>query len=463
MSQTPYLPEPSYLHRALSTLGSAPDPDTLLKGLASTLYHINRQQPIALYRLHDAKALHLTYYLSPAGQQAAPHALRLITSLASLSTLGLDYRDIQGEFGIWGYVAYPTPDTHEQTQWLTLFIDLASQRLRLLKAANATERRIRLRRRRRSILKDMQHTCSIEHLVQRHGQSWCRIFQAVGIALYYQEELACFGQCPPERQLLAAITSLAAPLDDTEAIELDGECAGGIAVSVHVADAQPAWLMLFRRRHAVPLLPELSCPHTPVGYWLASEINSLAELADDLTSVITAIEIANLNQQLVATNQWLETLAHKDALTQCWNRYYTELVLDSIDPTHTTMALILFDIDDFKRINDTHGHAVGDDVLRDLVGVVERVLRQGDHLGRWGGEEFMILARELDHEGTLQFANRVRLAVANVRFAVAAPVSISMGATLLHAHESPRQWLERADQGLYLAKQAGKNRCVLCP
>ncbi|MCE9664993.1 diguanylate cyclase [Halomonas sp. M5N1S17] len=123
-------------------------------------------------------------------------------------------------------------------------------------------------------------------------------------------------------------------------------------------------------------------------------------------------------------------------------------------------AVMLFDIDHFKAVNDTHGHDVGDAVLFALTDCVQRRLRKTDLLARWGGEEFTLLLSGTPLNGALQLAERLRSDVAGAELPGAA-VTISIGLTLYQPGDTARDLLMRADRALYRAKQGGRNRVEL--
>ena len=120
-------------------------------------------------------------------------------------------------------------------------------------------------------------------------------------------------------------------------------------------------------------------------------------------------------------------------------------------------AVLLADIDRFKRVNDTYRHVTGDRVLQEIVSRLERAVRPGDIIGRWGGDELVVLAPGLDRiESAVELAERLRRAVFAERFETdAGPlrVTLSIGATLLDGHASAEQAVDRADQALYRAKR----------
>ncbi|PZQ56901.1 MAG: sensor domain-containing diguanylate cyclase, partial [Phenylobacterium zucineum] len=128
------------------------------------------------------------------------------------------------------------------------------------------------------------------------------------------------------------------------------------------------------------------------------------------------------------------------------------------------VSLLMFDVDHFKRVNDTHGHAMGDEVLRAVSACCRQMLRPSDRFGRLGGEEFAIVLPETDPQGALAVAERFREAIAALRVGEAGlQVTASFGVTGPLADEdlSLEIWLAAADSALYAAKHAGRNACRL--
>lgn len=175
--------------------------------------------------------------------------------------------------------------------------------------------------------------------------------------------------------------------------------------------------------------------------------------------------------QRKAMEESLLQLATSDPLTGLWNRrHFTEMVrgeLGRVRRQQSQAALLLLDLDFFKRINDTYGHAAGDEVLRHFVLVVNAQLREADVFARMGGEEFAVLLPCIDALGAMRVAERLRRVVADTpaRFE-ARPLafSVSIGAAMLHADdEGYEEAYARADQALYAAKHGGRNRVVLAP
>lgn len=161
----------------------------------------------------------------------------------------------------------------------------------------------------------------------------------------------------------------------------------------------------------------------------------------------------------------LERISTTDRLTGAWNRMHMERVVEAevarAERHQQAVSLILLDIDHFKRINDDHGHAAGDDVLRELVARLNQGLRLTDSLYRWGGEEFLVLAADTGFEGARILAERLRAGIADAPFPGVGSVSISLGVAEFLPGESRELWFERADQFLYRAKGAGRNRVMV--
>jgi two-component system, cell cycle response regulator len=167
------------------------------------------------------------------------------------------------------------------------------------------------------------------------------------------------------------------------------------------------------------------------------------------------------------------SLALTDELTGLYNRRYLLAHLDEVraraDSNGTGAAVLMFDIDHFKRVNDTYGHAAGDEVLRQIAARARASVRSVDLVARLGGEEFAVVMPETGLDIAAAVADRLRLAVASEPFALAPDgarlrVTVSIGATAaMPGGEDRDQLLRRADIALYEAKAAGRNRVVTRP
>ena len=172
---------------------------------------------------------------------------------------------------------------------------------------------------------------------------------------------------------------------------------------------------------------------------------------------VVALENARLHRMV-------ERQAFHDELTGLANRRACADALQAevarADRLGTQLAVVLADLDGFKDVNDLHGHAVGDEVLRAFAGVLRETMRESDVAGRWGGEEFLLLLPGSDEDGAAQLAERLRLALSDRRIEAAPDlhVTASFGIAQHTPSASAEQLVDAADAALYRAKRAGKNR-----
>jgi diguanylate cyclase (GGDEF) domain len=184
------------------------------------------------------------------------------------------------------------------------------------------------------------------------------------------------------------------------------------------------------------------------------------------TSLASHAAIALENARL---HRIVELQALVDGLTGISNRRQCEEALTSeisrADRLGTPLTLVLADLDDFKAINDAHGHATGDDVLREFAAVLRATVRDSDLAGRWGGEEFMLLLPGADAVGGAQLADRVRTSLMERSFVGQEGAAVSVTCSFGVAQHSPgldeRDLFAAADRALYRAKREGKNRVEL--
>ncbi|CAJ0775196.1 hypothetical protein LMG7141_00335 [Ralstonia condita] len=174
----------------------------------------------------------------------------------------------------------------------------------------------------------------------------------------------------------------------------------------------------------------------------------------------------HLNERLQRTNSTLANEAHFDHLTGVLTRRRFLALFDTVlMRAHTRaepLVLVLADLDHFKRINDTWGHAVGDMALQRFASLATGVLRSSDMVGRLGGEEFAIVMGRTTLEAATEVAERLRTAVAETdeSFPTGLSVTVSMGMTARRPGDTASEMLRRADQALYRAKESGRNRHV---
>jgi len=185
---------------------------------------------------------------------------------------------------------------------------------------------------------------------------------------------------------------------------------------------------------------------------------------------VLARSFREMVDSLTRANETLEQLAITDGLTKIHNhRFFQDQLAREIrrcERTGAPLALVMLDLDDFKAINDLHGHAVGDAVLERIAATLAGITRDSDLVARYGGEEFAILAPETDADAALALAEKARMAVAAMRFepslgAASFSVTVSAGVALYRGDR--RSFFLDADRALYAAKRAGKDCVVAAP
>ncbi|MFN2381978.1 MAG: diguanylate cyclase [Guyparkeria sp.] len=180
-----------------------------------------------------------------------------------------------------------------------------------------------------------------------------------------------------------------------------------------------------------------------------------------LAGLAVFLKQAGLKKQLEAAYRQAERLAVTDKLTDIYNRHKLDETLEQetgkAERYGDVFGVIILDIDYFKRINDRFGHRAGDTVLRELVAVLRANCRQTDVLGRWGGEEFLVITPHSDRDTLLSFAERLRVAVASRTFSDVEQVTASIGVALYEPGDNPDTLAKRADDALYDAKRQGRN------
>lgn len=166
--------------------------------------------------------------------------------------------------------------------------------------------------------------------------------------------------------------------------------------------------------------------------------------------------------ELKEKNLQLERLSVTDKLTGLYNRMKLDQILEQ-QITHSQrygshFALILLDIDKFKLVNDQHGHQAGDRVLCAIADILNQCSRASDVVGRWGGEEFLLIAAETEIDGALVLAEKLRRTVGEHDFPVVGHKTASFGVTAYRAGDTIESMMARADAALYRAKESGRDR-----
>ena len=180
----------------------------------------------------------------------------------------------------------------------------------------------------------------------------------------------------------------------------------------------------------------------------------------------TLLRLRSASHGLRTLNEALRRTARSDSLTSLPNRRRLEEVLEAVlaaAADEAPVSVLVVDVDHFKSINDTYGHATGDAVLVHLATLLRNVIRGEDVVGRWGGEEFLAILPGTDPEGAMKLAERLRLVVSKAAYVspsgdVAVPVTVSIGCASTLTGGDKEDVLHRGDQALYRAKAAGRNQ-----
>lgn len=170
--------------------------------------------------------------------------------------------------------------------------------------------------------------------------------------------------------------------------------------------------------------------------------------------------------ELGAKNMQLENLANFDMLTGAYNRrkfeYFVDLEIEKKVNCNIPFSIIMFDIDNFKGINDNNGHKKGDKILQDITAIIKQTLRGTDQLFRWGGDEFIILLPELTLKNAQRVAGRMKESINKFDFGINnIEVTVSLGIGEYTLSENPEQFVTRVDNALLKAKHNGKNKVEL--
>lgn len=201
------------------------------------------------------------------------------------------------------------------------------------------------------------------------------------------------------------------------------------------------------------------CLNLPDGrrimYSMAVDISQLKGIQNSL---------AEAHAQLALKNQELQRLSTTDQLTGLYNRLRLDgaLLAENTRAQRygTPYSLIIMDLDHFKTVNDTHGHQAGDMVLVNFAKILTAASRQTDIVGRWGGEEFLLICPQTDLNGALAHAGKLCATIGTAPFPVVGRQTASMGVAAWRPGDDEEALLKRADEALYRAKEAGRNRVM---
>jgi two-component system, chemotaxis family, sensor kinase Cph1 len=448
----------------------------------------------------------------------SPGVLRAVSPvhLAYLHNMGVQAAfsiAMHGSRDLWGLVAAqglrPRPLAPSVRDAARTLVQMATQRLFLLKARDRADFLEGVRVSRGPLSDTRGRLRRPGEIIREHGGDWLSLFGASGCALVHRENTSGIGRVPDEARLDRIVGWLNAEhqgsgvwhhrrLGHTGLAGLipREEACGLLAVPLPLGEIAAGWLLLFRpetiesvrwagnpakavvddngraglspRQSFETWLQEVVGRSAP---WTELERHAATDLAEDLAVAVSGREIAIINDRLrrehealAEANARLRDLAHTDSLTRVWNRYRIEAAIDvelnAADRYSRPCALVLFDVDHFKRVNDTHGHEAGDRVLVGIAGLVGRILRNTDHLGRWGGEEFVVLATNSRLEDAVRLAERLRSGIEAIDFGDVGRITASFGVAACTPDDTRRALVDRADRAMYRAKEGGRNRVV---
>lgn len=194
---------------------------------------------------------------------------------------------------------------------------------------------------------------------------------------------------------------------------------------------------------------------TGEDYWISTQIEPVLSSHGE-----------HLGYQAIMTDitdkKTIEYISTIDTLTNIYNRGKIESILEyevkKIKRENSLLSLLLIDLDDFKSVNDTYGHHVGDEVLKDFAVILKSCIRQTDSYGRWGGEEFLVVLPATDKEGAMKVANKICTNTQNHKFENVGTKTCSIGCYTLEDKDTLESSVSKADKAMYRSKQNGKNQ-----
>ena len=161
----------------------------------------------------------------------------------------------------------------------------------------------------------------------------------------------------------------------------------------------------------------------------------------------------------------LEDKIIRDTLTDAYNREYFDQkyknLLKEYNTENSTLAIGLLDLDNFKKVNDTYGHDIGDEVLIHFVNTIHKHSRDSDILIRWGGEEFVLILKVKTQSGLQKVLEHLREVTQNENFPKIGQITCSIGGSLYKNNEEIERTIKRADEAVYKAKSAGRNQVII--
>jgi len=194
------------------------------------------------------------------------------------------------------------------------------------------------------------------------------------------------------------------------------------------------------------------------SYWVEQNIISIKDENNNISSYMS-VEVD------ITAKKELEIISTIDRLTNIANRRkldeYLSLEAETAQRYDRPLSLFMIDIDHFKKVNDTYGHQIGDYALQSVAKLLKDNIRNTDIVGRFGGEEFMVICPETDQHAASVLAEKLRLEINNYHFETINHITISIGVAQIQNTNTISEWIERADKALYRAKGEGRNQVAV--
>lgn len=224
---------------------------------------------------------------------------------------------------------------------------------------------------------------------------------------------------------------------------------------------------LFKFKYFSPISNGMEQMHQNVNFSPLTSVNGEVTHVSILINDVT--DIARNKLHLIDSNQKLSDLSRTDGLTKLYNRRYWENCLlnefERCQVSGAVSSIVIFDIDHFKRVNDTYGHTVGDEVIRRTADELRKASRTSDISGRYGGEEYTVILPGTCANQALYFTERLRKRIEQSLIeyeGCSVKYTISLGICELSPYQTSHlTWLEHADKALYFSKENGRNRSTV--
>ncbi len=188
---------------------------------------------------------------------------------------------------------------------------------------------------------------------------------------------------------------------------------------------------------------------------------TITPIFNDKNMLVNFISTGRDITERIKMEEKLQMLATTDSLTGISNRYRGNEIIDiEVDRAYrykSSLAVLMFDIDNFKNVNDTYGHDVGDYVLKKLSEIISAHMRKSDAFIRWGGEEFIVVSAHIDKKEAVAFAEKLRMAIESYIFYKVVNITISFGVSIFQVNDTKARVLKRVDDALFKAKDDGRN------